>query len=87
MKCNASCTLFLASKVETVTVSFCCPWCNLEDFGERYPGELSDGQRQRVGIARGAAVEPKAVKGTACASTRVRFMFHRRVVESQMSPS
>jgi hypothetical protein len=35
---------------------------NLEDFGERYPRELSDGQRQRLGIARAVAVEPKAVK-------------------------
>lgn len=42
-------------------VEECLARVNLEGFEERYPAELSGGQRKRVGIARAIATEPKYI--------------------------
>lgn len=42
-------------------VQECLERVELEGFGERYPSELSGGQRKRVGVARAIATEPKYI--------------------------
>lgn len=42
-------------------VEECLARVNLEGYEERYPAELSGGQRKRVGIARAIATEPKYI--------------------------
>jgi phospholipid/cholesterol/gamma-HCH transport system ATP-binding protein len=42
-------------------VQECLERVELEGFGERYPAELSGGQRKRVGVARAIATEPKYI--------------------------
>ena len=40
-------------------VAECLSLVNLEGYGDRYPAELSGGQKKRVGLARAIATEPK----------------------------
>lgn len=42
-------------------VQECLERVGLEGFGQRYPSELSGGQRKRVGVARAIATEPKYI--------------------------
>lgn len=42
-------------------VAECLERVELEGFGDRYPSELSGGQRKRVGVARAIATEPKYI--------------------------
>lgn len=42
-------------------VKECLEWVNLPGFEERYPAELSGGQRKRVGFARAIATQPKYI--------------------------
>lgn len=42
-------------------VEKCLERVELEGFGDRYPSELSGGQRKRVGVARAIATEPKYI--------------------------
>lgn len=42
-------------------VQECLERVELEGFGERYPSELSGGQRKRVGVARAIATAPKYI--------------------------
>ena len=58
----------------------------VEGFGERYPREPSEGQRHHVGIARALSIEPKAVKGVACAQP-VFALCSIAVLSNQISPS
>jgi phospholipid/cholesterol/gamma-HCH transport system ATP-binding protein len=49
----------MTSERSTQRVEECLAQVDLEGYGERYPAELSGGQKKRAGLARAIATEPK----------------------------